>query len=275
MTAAALPRTLPLPGGVQIPVLALGVYEARAGRETVDAVLHAFSVGYRHVDTASLYGNEKEVGEAVRASGLPRGELFVTTKLWNADHGTERALRAFEESRKRLGLEQVDLYLIHWPAPPRLDSWKALVRLKADGRCRAIGVSNYTLRHLDELAQAGLEQPAVNQVELSPFLRQPELVNACRERGIVVEAYSPLTRGEKLVHPVIVSLARRRERTPAQILLRWALERGLVVLPKSVHPERIAENAALFDFALSPEDHVALDGLDEGFRTCWDPNALP
>ena len=266
---------LPLTGGASIPLLGLGVYQAGAGAETRDAVLHAFARGYRHVDTASLYGNEREVGEAVRASGLPRADLFITTKLWNSDQGYERTLAAFETSRKRLGLEQVDLFLIHWPSPPRLESWRALVKLKADGRCRAIGVSNFTVRHLRELVERSGLAPEVNQVELSPFLQQRELVDYCREQRIVVEAYSPLTRGEKLSHTVVREVAQRRGRTPAQVVLRWAIERGIVVLPKSVRPARIEENAGVFDWSLTPEDRTALDGLESGFRTCWDPTDLP
>ena len=267
------PRALPLPSGVSIPVLGLGVYQARAGRETRDAVLAAFELGYRHVDTASLYGNEKEVGEAVRACGLPREALFITTKLWNADHGYEEALDAFARSHKKLGLAQVDLFLIHYPAPARRESWRALRKLKADGLCRAIGVSNYEPRHIDEILDA--EPPAVNQVELSPFLQQRALSAYCKKHGIVLEAYAPLTRGEKFNNPVIVSIAKRHGRTPAQVLLRWAVEQGHVVLPKSVHKERLAENAGIFDWSLDETDHAAMAKLDEGFRTCWDPTAEP
>lgn len=257
---------------MSIPVLGLGVYQA-SPRETRAACLAAFELGYRHVDTASMYGNEKEVGEAIRASGLPRSELFVTTKLWNSDHGYEKALRAFADSHKKLGLEQIDLFLIHFPAPKRVDSWRALVKLKADGLCRAIGVSNYEPRHCDEIL--GIEKPAVNQVELSPFLQQRALSAYSKEHGIVLEAYSPITRGEKLGDPTIAKIARKHGRTAAQVMLRWAIEQGHVVLPKSVRRERMQENGALFDWSLDDADRAAIARLDEGFRTCWDPTEVP
>lgn len=267
-----LPRVLPLSKDVSIPVLGLGVWQA-SPRETRAACLAAFEAGYRHVDTASMYGNEKEVGEAVRASGLPRAELFVTTKLWNSDHGYEKALKAFAESHKKLGLDQVDLFLIHYPAPGRVDSWRALVKLKADGLCRAIGVSNYEPRHIDQILD--IEKPSVNQVELSPFLQQRELAEYSRKHGIVLEAYSPITRGEKLSDPAIRKIAAKHARTPAQVMLRWIVEQGHVVLPKSVRPERMKENAALFDWALDDSDREGIAKLDAGYRTCWDPTEVP
>lgn len=267
--------TIRLANGVAIPSVGLGVF--RAGPDdTFAAVRTAIQAGYRHVDTARVYGNEEAVGAAVRSSGVPREEIFVTTKLWNADHGEERALRAFEDSRRRLGLEQVDLFLLHWPVPRlRLDSWRALERLLADGRVRAIGVSNFLPSHLDELAASATVLPHVDQIEVHPFHQQRETRAWCSRHGVVVEAYSPLTKGLRLRHPAVLAAAEPLGRTPAQILLRWGLEAGMVVLPKSVRPERIAENAAIFDFALDEATRAALDALDEGLATGWDPRGQP
>lgn len=271
-----LTSTVELPGGVAMPRLGLGVYQIPPGKATREAVEAALAAGYRHIDTAALYGNEADVGEAVRASGLPRPEVFVTTKLWNSDHGYERALAAFERSRRTLGLDVIDLYLVHWPVPRRrLETWRALEKLLGDGACRAIGVSNYMPHHLDELFAAAAAPPSVDQVELSPYLAHRELRAACRARGVVVQAYSPLTRGARLGDPRLEAVARKHGKSPAQILVRWGLEQGLVVLPKSRRPERIRENGAVFDFALDPADHRVLDGLDEGLHTSWDPTDAP
>jgi diketogulonate reductase-like aldo/keto reductase len=250
----------------------LGVFRSQPGGETRQAVAEALRLGYRHVDTAAVYGNEADVGRAIRDSGLARADVFVTTKLWNADQGYNPALRAFDASLARLGLAAVDLYLLHWPVPgKRLDSWRALERILAEGRARAIGVSNFTPRHLDEILAHARTPPLVDQVEASPFLQQRELRALCERHGIVVEAYSPLTKGKRLDHPVVADIAGRVERSPAQVLLRWALQRGLVVLPKSTRPERIAENAAIFEFVLDDDALARLDGLDEGLVTGWDP----
>ena len=262
--------------GVEIPRLGLGVYRSKPGRETRGAVECALEIGYRHVDTARIYENEADVGAAIRASGIPRGDLFVTTKLWNADHGRKKALRACDASLEKLGLEYVDLYLVHWPVRGlRGETWEALIALHEEGKARAIGVSNYMLRHLDELLRGSRVIPAVNQVECSPFLIQAELRAFCAARGIVVEAYSPLTKGRRLHHPRLVEIARRNGRTPAQVLIRWALQHDLVALPKSVRPERIRENAQVFDFHLSAGDMQLLDSLDEGLHTGWDPTGAP
>jgi diketogulonate reductase-like aldo/keto reductase len=264
--------TLPLTSGTSIPRVALGVYQTEPGDETRNAVLAALELGYRHIDTARLYDNERDVGEAIRASGIPRDQIFVTTKLWNDDHGYDRALRAFDKSLERLGLGYIDLFLIHWPvADKRGDSWRALERVFDEGRARAIGVSNYVVRHLDELLGNAKHKPHVNQVELSPFLQRRETRALCAKHQIVVEAYSPLTRGERLADPVIAAVARAVNRTPAQVVLRWSLQHGNVVLPKSIRRERIAENARLFDFTLTDDQMRQLDALDEGFATCWDP----
>jgi diketogulonate reductase-like aldo/keto reductase len=257
---------------MDIPQLGLGVYQTPVGATTRSAVLAALRAGYRHVDTARVYRNEADVGAAIRESGIPREQIFITTKLWNDDHGFDKARHAFDASLERLGLDHVDLYLIHWPvAGKRLDSWRALERLHADGRARAIGVSNYLVPHLEELLAAATVPPAANQIELSPFLQRRDTVALCRARGIAIEAYSPLTRGQRLAHPVITAIARELEKTPAQVLLRWGIQHGFIVLPKSVRAERIVENAAVFDFALSEAQLARLDALEENLATGWDP----
>ncbi|MGI0149245.1 MAG: aldo/keto reductase [Thermoplasmata archaeon] len=274
--ALSLASRIPLNDGTKVPVLGLGVWQTAPGKETRRAVGYALEIGYRLIDTAKLYGNEGDVGAAVGESGIPREEIVVTTKLWNNDHGYEAALRAFERSRRELGLDYVDLYLIHWPVPrQRHESWKALLRLKEEGLARSIGVSNYTIRHLQELLPASPVPPSVNQVEFHPFLYQRELLEFCRSQGIQLEAYSPLARGRRLDHPVIREIAAQYARSPAQILIRWSLQHGLVVIPKSARPERIRENAAVFDFELKPKDVQRLDALDERSHVAWNPDDLP
>jgi diketogulonate reductase-like aldo/keto reductase len=254
----------------------LGVWQTPSGATTRQAVAAALNAGYRHVDTARIYGNESDVGAALRDSGVARAEVFVTTKLWNADQGYDRAMHAFDGSLKRLGVDYVDLYLIHWPVPGRrLESWRALERLHADGRARAIGVSNFLESHLQELLDAAKQVPAVNQIEVSPFLQRREIRALCARHRIVVEAYSPLTHGRRLDHPVLKDIAGRVGRSVAQVLLRWGLQQGLVVLPKSTKPARIAENGALFDFTLDDGAMKALDALEEGLVTGWDPAEQP
>lgn len=270
--------TVELPGGVAIPVLGLGVFRARAGRQTEKAVRAALEVGYRHVDTARIYGNEADVGRALRASGLDREQVFLTTKLWNDDHGYKSTLEAFEASRQRLDVEVVDLYLVHWPVPGlRLDTWRAMEELLDTGRVRSIGVSNYMVRHLTELLAVARHVPAVNQIELSPYnaASRRDVIDLCAEQGIAVEAYSPLTKGRKLADPPLVAVAREHGRSAAQVLIRWALQKGFIVLPKSTQPERIAANAEVFDFTLSPAQMRRLDALDENLVTGWDPTGAP
>jgi diketogulonate reductase-like aldo/keto reductase len=274
--ALTISSTASLPGGVRIPLLGLGVYQSRPGEETRGAVEAALRLGYRHVDTARAYGNEGDVADGIAASGVPRDEVFVTTKLWNADHGYDETLRACDGSLRRLGMARVDLYLVHWPVQGlRHDTWRAMERIRADGKARAIGVSNYTVRHLEELLARAKEPPAVNQVELHPFLPQPALVQFCGANGIVVEAYAPLVKGRKMDDPVLRRVAAKHRATPARVLVRWALEQGLVALPKSVRPERIRENADVYGFALDRDDHAALAGLASGYRTSWDPTDAP
>jgi diketogulonate reductase-like aldo/keto reductase len=272
--SALTTTNVPLRTGSAIPQVGLGVWQA-SPEECRAAVGAALRLGYRHIDTARIYGNEADVGAAIRDSGIPREHVFITTKLWNDDQGYDTALRAFDASAKRLGVEYIDLYLIHWPVPgKRLDSWRALEKLRADKRARAIGVSNFLVPQLEELFAAANEKPAVNQIELTPFLQRRETQALCKREKIVVEAYSPLTRGKRLGHPVIAAIADELGRSPAQVLLRWNIEHGNVVLPKSVRPERIAENGALFDFQLSPEQLARLDALEENLATGWDPATM-
>ncbi|MCI4319752.1 MAG: aldo/keto reductase [Thermoplasmata archaeon] len=259
-----------------MPVVGLGVWKMPAGRTTERAVAEALGLGYRLIDTAAMYGNEKDVGAAVRASGIPREEIFVTTKVWNEDHGYDRAMRAFARSERQLDVGPIDLYLIHWPVQGlRSDTWRALEKLQAEGRCRSIGVSNYSVAHLEELRQQSPGLPAADQVEFSPFLFQRELLTYCQERGIQLEAYAPLTRGQRLDDPRIARLATAHGKSPAQIVLRWALQHGVVVIPKTVHVERMRENAGLFDFALSAPEIETLDRLNEDLHTSWNPDRAP
>jgi len=261
-----------LNNGIEMPILGLGVWQMAKGTETQRAVKAALDLGYRLIDTAKLYANERDVGIAVRDSGIPREEIFVTTKLWNTDHGFDAAIRAFDNSLHELGFEYVDLYLIHWPvAPLRKDSWRALVKLLRDEKCRAIGVSNYTIRLLEELLRETEVVPAVNQVEFSPFLYQQKLLDFCRENNIQLEAYSPLTKGMRLGDPKLKPFAEKYQKSVAQILIRWALQHDVVVIPKSSRPERILENSRVFDFEISSADMKALDCLTESYRTTWDP----
>jgi methylglyoxal/glyoxal reductase len=271
--------TLRLNNGVEIPRFGLGTWQSASGAETQNAVLWALEAGYRHIDTAAVYGNEQDVGDAVSSSGIPRGEIFLVTKCWNADQGYDQTLRAFDVSAKKLQTDTLDLYLIHWPVKElRLETWKALVHLYEEKRCRAIGVSNFTVNHLNELLANTSLVPAANQIELSPFLQRRALVERCRQAGLVVEAYSPLSRGRKLEDPRLVAVAQKYGKTSAQIAIRWALQHDLVVIPKSVRKERIFENAQVFDFDIDPVDMQALGGLDENYfamSEAWNPETSP
>ena len=269
-----------LNNSVSMPRLGLGVYQTGRGRATESAVTWALEAGYRHVDTAAMYANEAEVGAALRrafAAGLTqREEVFVTTKLWNSDHGYDEAMRAFDTSHRRLGLDQIDLFLLHWPVPDRrVQSWRALERILGEGRCGAIGVSNYMVHHLEELLSQAQIPPAVNQIELHPWCQQRDVVAFCRAHDIAVVAYSPLTKGLKLSDRRLAGLARDLRRTPAQILLRWSVQSGFVTIPKSVKRERIIENATIFDFSLSAEQMAILDGFNEEHHVTWDPRREP
>lgn len=270
-----LKSTVKLNNGLFIPLLGLGVYQLRPGHETYQAVKAALEIGYRHIDTASYYRNEEDVGKAVRDSAVPREEVFITTKLWNNEQGYDATLRAFDASFKRLGLDTIDLYLIHFPVPNlRKESWRALEKILAGKRARAIGVSNYTERHLKELLSQSSVVPVVNQVEFSPFLYQRDLLEFCKKQRIQLVAYAPLTEGHRLGDPRITEIAKKHNHTNAQIMLRWAIQHEVAVIPKSRHADRIAENAQIFDFELTGEEVSSLDSLHDGFRCCWDPTAV-
>ncbi|MFD9065931.1 aldo/keto reductase [Kitasatospora purpeofusca] len=261
--------TVTLNNGVEIPRLGFGVFQV-PDEETTAAVTTALEAGYRSIDTAAIYGNEAGVGRALAASGLPREELFVTTKLWNADQGYDATLRAFDASLDKLGLEQLDLYLIHWPAPAQdlyLDSWRAVERLAAEGRIRAAGVSNFQPAHLRRLLDHSGLVPAVNQVELHPGLQQAELRAFHAEHGIATEAWSPLAQGAVLDDPAVTAIAARTGRAPAQVVLRWHLQLGNIVIPKSVTPDRIRQNLDVLDFELTDEEMAAVAATDRDLRT--------
>lgn len=262
-----------LNNAVKVPQLGFGVYQIEPD-EVRGATELALDAGYRHIDTAAAYANEAGVGQAVRNSGIPRDEIFITTKLRNADQGYESALAAFENSRRELGVDVIDLYLIHWPYPRHnrfVDSWKALEKLYAEGAVRAIGVSNFLEPHLDRILAAGEIVPAVNQIELHPSFQQAELTRYSAARGIAVEAYSPLGQGQDLNSAAVRRLAETHGVTPAQIILRWHLQLGHIVIPKSVAAERIQENIDVFDFSLSEQEVVLISGLESGLRTSGDP----
>ncbi|MFK4082796.1 aldo/keto reductase [Kribbella sp. NPDC020789] len=269
--------TVKLNNGVEMPQLGYGVFQV-PDEETTQAVSTALEAGYRSIDTAAAYQNEAGVGKALVASGIDRSELFVTTKLWNADQGFDRTLKAFDHSLGLLGLDYLDLYLIHWPTPERdlyVDTWRALEKILADGRVRAIGVSNFQPEHLDRLAEVAGITPAVNQVELHPFLQQHEVRAYGADFGIRTEAWSPLAKGGSLLSdPVIQALATKHERTPAQVVLRWHLQLGNIVIPKSVTPARITENLNVFDFTLSDEDLATITPLDRNERTGPHPDTF-
>jgi diketogulonate reductase-like aldo/keto reductase len=258
-----------------MPWVGLGVFRSAPGSETEQAVRWALEIGYRHIDTAAFYDNEIDVGKALKASGLPRQSIFITTKVWNSDHGYESALKAFDRSRAKLGVDVVDLYLIHWPIRGKFpDTWHALEKLYSDGKARAIGVSNFLVPHLEELKRTSSVTPAVNQVEFHPFLVQKELLEYDARNGIRHEAWAPLSRTRGFENPVIASLARKYGKTPAQILLRWDLQLGVVTIPKSVHRERIEENSRIYDFILEQADVDAITALDTGTRIGPHPDTI-
>ena len=266
---------LKLKDGHSIPQIGLGVWKADDA-QAAEAVRVALQAGYRHVDTAAIYGNEAGVGEGVRTAGVPREAVFVTTKLWNDAQGTDSVRKAFDASLKRLGLDYVDLYLIHWPAPRKglyLDTWRAFIRLKEEGLVRSIGVSNFHIPHLRRLFDHSDIRPAVNQIELHPSLQQAELRAFHAENGIATEAWSPLQRGA-VNKPEIVAIASKHGRTPAQVILRWHVQLGNIAIPKSVTPSRIRENIAVFDFELDAADMAAIASLDAGVRTGPNPDTF-
>ncbi|GGG01237.1 aldo/keto reductase [Paenibacillus abyssi] len=262
-----------LNNGVKMPWLGLGVYQAAEGDEVEQAVIAAIMAGYRSVDNAPIYGNEEGVGRALKKCGVPREQLFITTKVWNSDQGYHSTMAAFDESRKKLGLDVIDLYLIHWAVKGMYkETWRALEKLYRDGKVRAIGVSNFQIHHLQDLMADSEIIPAVNQVEFHPCLTQTELHQFCKDNNIQMEAWSPLMQGKLLVHPLLMELSGIYGKSPAQIILRWDLQKGVVAIPKSVTKQRIESNANIFDFELSVQDIARLDALNRNERVGADPD---
>jgi diketogulonate reductase-like aldo/keto reductase len=272
MAANRPDRAAILSNGVVMPRLGLGVFRIPEGEAVEQAVAYAFQVGYRHIDTARSYGNEAGVGQAVRESGLPREQVFVTTKVWNDQQGYDSTLKAYEASLARLGLDYADLYLVHWPVKGQYkETWRALETLYEEKRVRAIGVCNFHVHHLEDLLAGARVAPMVNQIELHPFLTQEDIRGYCRDYNIQVEAWAPLVRGH-LDHPLFSELAASYGRTPAQIVLRWHVQHDVVVIPKSVQPARILENQGIFDFELTAADVARIDGLNQNQRFGPDPD---
>ncbi len=271
----SLTTTVTLHDAVEMPQLGLGVFKSEPGPEVESAVTEALELGYRHIDTAEIYKNEEGVGRAVAASGIDRGEIFITTKVWNSDQGYDSTLAAVDASLGRLGMEYVDLYLVHWPKPEHThDTWRAMEQLQMDGKARAIGVSNFLVHHLDQLAERASVMPSINQIEFHPHLQSPELVAYCDARGIVVEAWSPLKHGQIIDDLELKTIADAHGVSVAQVALRWMLQRGIVTIPKSVTPARIAQNADLYGFVLSDGEVAAIDAMDRNERVGPNPDEI-
>jgi len=267
--------TVTLVNGVKMPRLGLGTWRSAEGAEVEQSVRWALEIGYCHVDTAAVYGNERGAGRALRDSGVPREQLFITTKVWNDDQraGHDAVLRAFDQSLRRLGTDYVDLYLVHWPVKGKyVEAWRALEQIYSTGRAKAIGVSNFLVHHLKDVLQSATVKPTVNQVEFHPRLVQRDLLDFCRQQGIVQEAWSPLMKGKAAEVPLLRELAGKYGKTPSQVVLRWDLQHGVVTIPKSVRRERLEENADVFDFELSTDEMAKIDALDRGERIGADPD---
>jgi diketogulonate reductase-like aldo/keto reductase len=258
--------TVKLNSGYDMPLLGFGVFQVKEGAECEQAVRDALAAGYRHIDTAAVYGNEASVGKALAECGLPRQDVFVTTKVWISEFGTDKTRKACRKSLELLRLDYVDLYLIHWPVRQGvMEAWQAMQALRDEGLCRSIGISNFTVRRLEEAFFPHTDEtPAVNQIELHPFYARKDVRAACAAKGIQVEAYSPLVRGQRMDDPTLKDVAGNCGKSPAQVLIRWALQHGIVAIPKSVRPERIRQNADVYDFEISPADMARLDALDQG-----------
>lgn len=262
-----------LSNGKQMPWLGLGVYKMSEGQEVIASIEAAIRNGYRSIDTASLYQNEEGVGQAIKASGISREELFITTKVWNSDQGYDSTLKAFDTSMSKLGLDYLDLYLIHWPVKGKYkETWKALEQLHKDGRVHSIGVSNFQIHHLEDLLVDTEVRPVVNQVELHPLLSQLELREYCKSQGIQIEAWSPLAQGKLLDNEVLKAIGAKYGKSTAQVIIRWDLQHGIVTIPKSSNPERIVENANVFDFELTAEEMKQIDSLNQDQRVGPDPD---
>jgi len=271
----SLQDTTTLHNGVKMPWFGLGVYKVQEGEEALNSVKAAIKAGYKAIDTAALYENEESVGQAIKESGVAREELFITTKVWNSDQRNDSVLEAFETSLKKLGLEYVDLYLVHWPVKEKYkQTWKVLEQLYKEGRVRAIGVSNFNIRQLEDLLSDAEIKPMVNQVELHPLLSQPELREYCKKQEIQIEAWAPLGQGRLLEHEVLTEIAARYNKSTAQVILRWDLQNEIVTIPKSVKEHRIIENADIFDFELSPSDIEKINSLNENKRFGADPETF-
>jgi len=274
MTELTMNSTIELNNGVKMPIIGLGT-AALFGKKAYQSVVWALESGYKMIDTASMYGNERNVGKAIQESGIPRDELFITTKVWETDQGYDNTIAALEKSLKKLKLSYIDLYLIHWPRSNlRFETWKALEKILEDDKARAIGVSNYTIRHLETLFEIASTLPAINQVEFTPFLYQKELLNFCKNNKIVVGAYSSLTRGQKFDNSTLKSISLKYDKTPAQILIRWGLQHGIIQIPRSQSKQHIHENVDVFDFNIDNEGMELLNNLNEEFRLTEDPNTI-
>ncbi|WP_218628055.1 aldo/keto reductase [Sporosarcina sp. E16_8] len=267
--------TIELENGVKMPQLGLGVYKMTDPEQTVEAITYAIGTGYRAIDTATIYDNESETGEAVRHSGVPREELFITSKVWNTDQGYDGTLRAFETSLKKLGLDYLDLYLTHWPVSEKyVDTYKAIERLYDEKLIRTTGVSNHHAHHLERILVKANVAPMVNQIELHPYLTQEPLRAFCEANGIAVTSWSPLARGKLLAEPTLLNIGEQYGKTPAQVIIRWHLQNNLIVIPKSVTPERIRENSEVADFELSNEEMASINELNRDERTGTDPDTF-
>ena len=265
-------QTVTLNNGTKMPAIGLGLWKVKNKTDCMNEVRYGLRAGYRHFDTAQIYGNEAFLGEALASSGIARNKLFITTKIWNDNQGWDGLINSFTESLANLQTDYVDLLLLHFPVTEyRRPAWRRIEELARGNRVRAVGVSNYTIRHLEELLKEGTIVPAVNQVELHVYLQQPELVEFCKSHNILVEAYSPLAHGYGLDNSILAGIGKKYGKSPAQVMIRWCIEMGTVPLPKSIHANRIEENNNVFDFKLNAEDLALLKNLESDFRTCWDP----
>ena len=276
MTAEApfdLQDTVTIRGNIEMPWMGFGTYKIKEGSEVVDSVKWAIEAGYRSIDTAALYQNEEGVGKAIKDSSISRGDIFLTSKVWNSDQGFDQTIKAFNSSLKKLGTDYLDLYLIHWPVVGKYkETWHAMENLHKEGKIRAIGVSNFLVHHLQDLMSYASVVPAVNQVEFHPYLQQPELQKFCRKNEIRLEAWSPIMKGKVSNIKELIEIGKKYGKTPAQVTLRWEQQKGIVVIPKSVHRERILENADIFDFDLTEEEIEKIDAIDKHERLGPDPD---